>query len=518
MTGSSDLGTDGIERVDAIVVGAGPNGLSAAIRLARAGRSVLVCEAHHVPGGAVRTEELVEEGFASDTFSAVYPAAAASPVFAQMPLAAHGLEWVQPEAAMAHPMPDGRAGVLYQDLDRTAEHLDWLHRGDGAAWRSWASPWLESFPQLRDTMLGGFPPLGGAARLLLARGVGGMLDFARLLLEPASHLADELFTGEHARAWLYGSVLHADVPAEGSGSAIAGAYLHLLGHAVGWPSPRGGASTLTNALVGHLRELGGEIALSTPVDRIATANGRVAGVVTADGRRIRSSIVLATTTPHGLLRLVGDAMPSRYARRLDRFAYGPRTVKVDWTLDEPAPWTAEEARTAGTVHVGGEASAVSAQTGAVARGEVPERPFMLFGQQSVADPTRAPGDKHTAWAYTRVPAAVTGEEAVLAHAERMTDQLERFAPGFRDLVRQRRVQGPADLEAADANLVGGDVGGGSYVLHQTVFRPVARLVPYATPIRGLWLGSSSTFPGGAVHGVPGWAAAGYALAAARVGR
>ncbi len=506
------------ERVDAVVIGSGPNGLAAAIRLARSGKSVVVCEARDQAGGAVKTAELVEAGFANDVFSAVYPAAAASPVFAQLPLAEHGLEWVHPEAAMAHPMPDGRAGVLYRDLQRTADHLDDLHAGDGASWSAWAGPWLDAFPQLRDTMLAGFPPLSGGARLVAARGVDGILDFARLLLMPAANLADELFDGPHARAWLFGSVLHADVPAEGSGSAIAGAYLHLLGHAVGWPSPRGGASTLTNALVGHLQDLGGEVCLSTPIERIATAHGRTAGVVGAGGERFRAPIVVATTTPHGLLDLVGDAMPSAYATRLSRFVYGPRTVKVDWTLDEPAPWSAPEVRTAGTVHVGGEAAAVTAQTGAVGRGEVPERPFMLFGQQSVADPTRAPDGKHTAWAYTRVPAAVGGPEAVVAHVERMTDQVERFAPGFRDVVRNRFVQGPSDLERADANLVGGDVGGGSYVLHQTVFRPVASLVPYATPIRGLWLGSSSTFPGGAVHGVPGWSAAGYALAAARIGR
>ena len=506
------------QKVDAVVIGSGPNGLAAAIRLARAGRSVVVCEAEDQAGGAVKTQELVEAGYLSDTFSAVYPAAAASPVFARLPLAEHGLEWVHPEAAMAHPMPDGRAGVLYRDVDRTAAHLDDLHAGDGAAWKAWAQPWLDAFPPLRDTMLGGFPPLPGAAKLLAARGIDGMLDFARLLLMPAAHLADELFEGPHARAWLFGSVLHADVPAEGSGSAIAGAYLHLLGHAVGWPSPRGGASSLTNALVGHLTDLGGEVRLSTPVQRIVASDGRTVGVVTEGGERLRAPIVVATTTPHGLLGLVGDAMPTRYARRLDKFVYGPRTVKVDWSLDGPAPWTAPEARTAGTVHVGGEAEAVTAQTGAVARGEVPEKPFMLFGQQSVADPTRAPEGGHTAWAYTRVPAQVTGTQAVVDHVERMTDQVERFAPGFRDLVRQRYVQGPMDLQAGDRNLVGGDVGGGSYVLHQTVFRPVPALVPYATPIRGLWLGSSSAFPGGAVHGVPGWSAAGYALAASRIGR
>ena len=507
-----------IEAVDAVVIGSGPNGLAAAIRLARSGRSVVVCEAEDQAGGAVKSSELVEAGFTSDRFSAVYPASVASPVFAGMPLERHGLEWVQPEASMAHPMPDGRAGVLYRDLDRTAAHLDDLHPGDGAAWKAWASPWLESFPALRDTMLGGFPPLPGMAKLLAARKISGVLDFARVLLMPASNLADELFTGPHARAWLFGSVLHADVPAEGSGSAIAGAYLHLLGHAVGWPSPRGGASTLTDALVGHLEELGGEVRLSTPVARIVTADGRTHGVVTAGGERLRTPLVIATTTPHGLMDLVGSAMPAGYADKLAKFTYGPRTVKVDWTLDGPTPWTAPEARTAGTVHVGGEAEAVTAQTGAVARGEVPERPFMLFGQQSVADPSRAPEGKHTAWAYTRVPAQVTGTQAVIDHVERMTDQVERFAPGFRDQVRNRYVQGPMDLQAGNRNLVGGDVGGGSYVLHQTVFRPIPSLVPYATAIKGLWLGSSSTFPGGAVHGVPGWAAAGYAVAAARIGR
>ncbi len=276
----------GSERVDAVVIGSGPNGLAAAIRLARSGRSVVVCEAEDQAGGAVKSAELIEAGFTSDRFSAVYPAAVASPVFADMPLERHGLEWVHPEASMAHPMPDGRAGVLYQDIDRTAAHLDDLHAGDGAAWKAWAQPWLDAFPALRDTMLGGFPPLPGVAKLLAARKLSGMLDFARLLFMPASSLANELFEGPHARAWLYGSVLHADVPAEGSGSAIAGAYLHLLGHAVGWPSPRGGASALTGALVSHLAELGGEVRLSTPIDRIVVGDGRTRGVVTSSGERL----------------------------------------------------------------------------------------------------------------------------------------------------------------------------------------------------------------------------------------
>ncbi len=506
------------DRVDAVVVGSGPNGLAAAIRLARAGRDVVVFETQPRVGGAVVSQELTLPGFVSDTFSAVYPAGAASPVFARLPLDRHGLEWVQPEVAMAHPMPDGRAGALYRDLERTAASLDELHPGDGTAWAGWARRYLDVFPSLRATVLGGFPPAVGGLRLAASLGVEGTLEFARLLLTSAEQLADDLFEGEHAKAWLYGSVLHGDVAAEESGSAIAGAYLQLLGHAVGWPSPRGGASGLSGALAGYLASLGGRVRLGTRVERIVTARGRVAGVLTSDGHRWRAPVVICDTGPHAMLGLVGEAMPTRYRDRLARFRHGPRTVKVDWALDGPTPWTAPPARAAGTVHVGGEAAAVTAQTTAVRRGVIPERPFLLFGQQSVADPSRAPAGKHTAWAYTRVPAAVAGEEAVAAHAGRMTDQVERFAPGFRDRILARALQGPADLERANENLVGGDVGGGTYRLDQTVFRPLPALVPYATPIHGLWLGSASTFPGGAVHGVPGWSAAGYALAASRIGR
>jgi len=506
------------ERVDAVVIGAGPNGLTAAIRLAQAGRSVVVCEAKDAIGGAVKTQELTLPGFRSDTFSAVYPAAAASPVFQRMPLAEHGLEWVHPQAAMAHPMPDGRAGALYRDLQQTADSLNELHPGDGDAWKRWATPYVENFAVVRQVMLGGFPPMLGGLRLALVMRLEGILDFLRLLLLPAEQLAQELFTSSHARAWLYGSVLHGDVPPSEPGSGIAGAYLQLLGHAAGWPSPRGGAGALTDALASYLRSLHGEIRVSTPVTRIVSDGRQVMGVATAGGDRLRARTVIATTTPHGLIDLVGDRMPSAYATKLARFRYGPRTVKVDWALDGPVPWKATEASYAGTVHVGGEPDAVAAQTTAIRENRIPERPFLLFGQQSVADPSRAPAGKHTAWAYTRVPKRISGAQAAMEHAERMTAQVERFAPGFRDLVLARHIQGPEDLQAGDANLVGGDVGGGSYVLDQTVFRPIPALVPYATPIKGLWLGSASTFPGGAVHGVPGWAAAGYALAAARVGR
>ncbi|WP_052665646.1 phytoene desaturase family protein [Nitriliruptor alkaliphilus] len=503
------------ERADAVVIGAGQNGLAAAIRLARAGRDVVVLEAQPQAGGAVISQPLTLPGFLHDTFSAVHPAAAASPVFARMPLDQHGLDWVHPEVAMAHPMPDGRAGVLYRDLDRTAAHLNDLHPGDGTAWADWARPYLDRWPAMRSTMLGGFPPLAGAVKLVAALKLEGTLEFARLLLTSAEQLSHDLFASEHARAWLYGSVLHGDVGVQEPGSAIAGAYLQLLGHAAGWPSPRGGAGRLSDALVSYLATLGGEVRTSTRVERIVTAGGRVAGVVTADGGRIRAPVVIADTTPHAMLDLVGGAMPAHYAGRLRRFRYGPGTVKIDWALDGPVPWTVPEARAAGTVHVGGEGHVVAQQAADIRAGRPPEHPFLLFGQQTVADPSRAPAGKHTAWAYTRVPGTLTGQDAVLAHVERMTDQVERFAPGFRDLVLASHVQGPADLQAGDVNLVGGDVGGGTYRLDQVVFRPLPSLVPYATPIGGLWLGSSSTFPGGAVHGVPGWTAASYALARSR---
>lgn len=506
------------DRVDAVVVGGGHNGLCAAIRLARAGWSVVVCEAEATLGGAVRTEELTLPGFRHDTFSAVHPAGAASPVLERLPLAEHGLEWVHPPVAMAHPLPDGRAAALHRDLDRTVEGLEDLQPGDGLGWKTFAGPLVDAFDAFRSTVLGGFPPLRGAAGLLRRLGLTGVLELGRVALHSVEGLAAELFTGPHARAWLAGSAMHGDVPTTGAGSAIVGVYMTVFGHGVGWPSPRGGAGALVDALAGHLRALGGEVRTATPVERIITDGHRVGGVVTAAGDRLRAPVVIADTTPQGLVELVGARMPLDYLARVGRFRPGPGTVKVDWALSGPIPWTAEVARRAGTVHVGGGPEELRAHSAAVAAGELSERPFLLSGQQSLADPSRAPEGRHTAWAYTRVPASLTQPSAVLAHVERMEQQMERFAPGFRDLVLARHVSGPRDLHARNPNLVAGDVGGGSYSLEQTIFRPLPALVPYATPIRGLWLGSASTFPGGGVHGVPGWTAARLALLARKVGR
>jgi len=499
---------------DALVIGSGPNGLAAAITLAGAGRSVLVLEAAEHPGGAVATEELTLPGFRHDTFSSVYPAGAASPVFGRMPLQRHGLRWIEPEACYAHPLPDGGAAALYRDLDRTADSLDAVHPGDGERWRDFAAPFVHSFDALRRTMLGGFPPIRGAARLAAGLGPRRMLDFTRLLLMPAQALGHELFEGDGTRAWLYGSAMHSDVPPVGGGSAIAAAYLNLLGHGVGWPSPEGGAARLTDALVSHLRELGGELRTGAPVGAIVAERGRVAGVRLAAGEGLSAPVVIADVMPGALAELAGDGLPARYAGALRRFRHGPATLKVDWALGGPIPWSAAAAREAGTVHVGGPADEVL-ETTSIASG-LPERPFMLLGQQSLADPSRAPAGKHTAWAYTHGPQDADWEGERDRHVERMEAQVERFAPGFRDLILARHVLGPADLQARNANLVGGDVGGGSYTLDQVIFRPLPSLAPYRTPLTGLYLGSAAAFPGGAVHGVPGHAAARLALAETRV--
>ncbi|HEY5199067.1 MAG TPA: NAD(P)/FAD-dependent oxidoreductase [Solirubrobacteraceae bacterium] len=495
---------------DALIIGSGPNGLTAAIRLARAGRRVLVLEAADRPGGAVVTEQLTLPGFLHDTFSSVYPAAAASPVYADMPLERHGLRWIHPAVCMAHPVSaDGAAIGLYRDLDRTAASIDALCPGDGAHWHDFAAPFVENFDALRLTMLAGFPPLAGPARLLAGIGVRGMVDFVRLLLMPAQALGEELFQGTAAQAWLYGAAMHSDVPPPGSGSAIAAAYLNLLGHGAGWPSPEGGAGRLAAALVGYLESQNGHVRTAATVARIASERGRVVGVELTGGERITAPQVIANVMPHALLRLTGDDLGGRYAQALGRYRYGPSTLKIDWALNGPIPWTSAIVRDAGTVHVGGDAAEVLATTSSTEG--LPERPFLLLGQQSLADPSRAPAGKHTAWAYTHGPQSTDWATEQARHVDRVEAQVERFAPGFRERILARHVLGPRDLERRNQNLVGGDVGGGSYTLDQVVFRPVPSLSPYRTPLRGLYLTGAATFPGGAAHGVCGHAAAGLVL-------
>ncbi len=506
-----------MERYDAIVIGSGPNGLSAAITLAQHGRAVLLLEAVATPGGAVRTEELTLPGFRHDTFSSVYPAGVASPVFARMPLAGYGLRWVHPTIAMAHPFPDGRAAVLTRDLNQTVDSLDRLTPGDGQAWRAFITPHLKHGDAMTRTLLSGFPPLAGGARLLRGLGVRATLSFARVALLAAQTLAADHFRGAYAAAWLLGTAMHADVPPWEAGSAIAAFYLLFLGHHAGWPSPEGGAGSLTAALTRYLADLGGTLRTDTAVARVRVTHGRVSGVLTEAGQQIDAPIVVADVTPHGLLALARHALPASYRAQMARYRYGPPTLKVDWALDGPTPWTAPEARQAGTVHVGGTVAALAEALIQQREGVLPERPFLLFGQQSLADPTRAPSGRHTAWAYTHLPAGIDwardDERIANRMVERIEAQVERFAPGFRDRILARHVITPSGFAARNRNLAesGSDVGGGSSALDQLIFRPIPALSPYRTPIRGLYIGSASTFPGAGVHGIPGDAAARCAL-------
>ena len=500
---------------DAVVVGSGPNGLVAAITLARAGRSVLVVEAAPALGGALATEELTLPGFHHDVFSAVHPAAVASPVLRELALERHGLRWIHPELAMAHPLPGGRSAILSRNLTRTVASLDALGDGDGARWGALVAPYLRSWSAVEQTMLAGFPPLAGPARLTAKLGPQGALEFARLVLMPAEALAREVFRGDGA-AWLLGSALHADAPLDAGGSAVSGLWLNLMGHAVGWPSAEGGARSVATALAACLHAAGGETRTATRAERIHAHRGHVSGVTFSDGGGVRTPIVVATTTPHALGALAGDALGDAYMRRALRFRYGPQTFKVDWALDGPVPWSDDDTRRAGTVHVGGTAAELRRALHEVAAGRLPAQPFLLAGQQTIADPKRAPAGRHTLWAYTHPPAGVDWARERDAFADAVERQIERFAPGFRDRILARHLLAPGDLERRNANLVGGDVGGGSYALDQLILRPVPSLRPYATPLRGLFIGSASAFPGGAVHGVPGHAAARAALRGARL--
>jgi phytoene dehydrogenase-like protein len=455
--------------LDAVVVGAGPNGLAAAVEIARAGRSVLVVEAAPVPGGGTRTEELTLPGFRHDACAAIHPLGAASPFLAGLPLARHGLGWVHPEVAVAHPLDDGSAALVHRSLERTAEDL-------GPGWRRAFGPLVDAWPTLAGDLLG--PPLRQPA------GPAGLARFALRASLPASLLGTTL-GGPGARAAWAGIAAHAMTPLGRPLSSAAGTALVTAGHVAGWPAARGGSQAIATALVAHLAELGGRLELGRPVRSLDDLP--------------RARAVLFDTTPWQLVRIAGDRLPPGSYRR---YRHAPATFKVDYALDGPVPWTADGARRAGTVHLGGGAGEIAAAEAEVARGRVPARPFVVVAQQSLFDRTRAPAGRHTLWACSHVPFGSTVDPT-----DRMEAQLDRFAPGWRDLVLARSVRGPAELEAHDANLVGGDVVGGDAGGLQLLFRPRLALDPYRTPAEGLYLCSASTPPGPGVHGLPGsWAA------------
>ena len=516
---------------DAVVIGAGPNGLVAANLLADRGWDVVVLEAQPEPGGAVKSAELVEPGFVNDVFSAFYPLAVASPVLRSLDLAAHGLRWCRAPVALAHPAADGTCPVVSTDLDETAASLDAYAPGDGDAWRRLYGRWERIGGPLVASILSPFPPVRGPARLLGATRPSELVELVRFLALPVRRIGEEEFAAEPARRLLAGCALHADVFPESPVGGLMGWLLAAIGQERGWPVPEGGAGRLTDALVSRLTSAGGKLQCSTPVTGVVVRGGRAVAVRTAAGDEVDAGrAVVADVAAPALYRgLVGEEhLPARVVRGLDRFTWDHATVKVDWALDGPIPWAAEAARRAGTVHLADSVDSLTVQATQLQLGLVPDPLFVIVGQQGRADATRAPAGKEAAWAYAHVPQEVRGDAGgggitgawdrsdAEAVADRIEGAIERLAPGFRSLVRGRHVLTPRSLEAANANLVGGATNSGTAQLHQQlVFRPVPGLGRAGTPVAGLFLASASAHPGGGVHGACGANAARAALAAER---
>jgi phytoene dehydrogenase-like protein len=464
---------------EAIVVGSGPNGLAAAIALARAGLKVRVLEAETTVGGGCRSAALTLPGFVHDVCSAIHPLGVASPFLRTLPLAEHGVEWVQPPAALAHPFDDGTAALLVRSVEQTGETLG----RDAGRYRRLLAPLVEDAEELVESLL---------SPIRLPRHPVAMARFSARAALPASFLARRAFEGERARGLFAGLAAHSMLPLSRLPSGAFGLFLGLLGHSVGWPFARGGSQRIADGLASHLRSLGGEIETGRRVDSLAELDG--------------AAPVLLDVTPEQFVALAGDRLHGRARRRLERYRYGPGVFKVDWALDGPVPWSAPECAEAATVHLGGTLEEIVASERAPWHGEVAERPFVLFAQQSLFDPTRAPDGKHTAWAYCHVP---NGSPSDMT--ERIEAQVERFAPGFRELILSRSTMGPAEMQAHNANYIGGDINGGAANLRQMLARPVARVSPYRTPLDGVYLCSASTPPGGGVHGMCGYHAAATAL-------
>jgi phytoene dehydrogenase-like protein len=505
------------ETVDALVVGAGHNGLVAANLLADAGWDVLVLEATGTPGGAVSSAELTAPGFRSDRCSAFYPLGAASPVLRGLRLAEYGLRWRHAPAVLAHLLPDGRTAVLHRDPVRTAESVEQFAAGDGQRWLAAYQEWQGLSRQILAGLFGPFPPVRAAAGLLRRLGPGGALRLGRRWLLPVRRLGGELFGGEGARALLAGCALHTDLTLEQAGGGGYGWLLAMLAQEYGFPVPDGGAQRLTDALVARLHARGGRIAYQQPVDRVAVAGGRALGARTAGGQwyRARRAVVADVPAPVLYRELVGPSrLPPALLSDLDRFEWDSATVKVDWALAGPVPWRNRAAASAGTVHLGGDLNDLGRYAAALARDEVPFEPFLVLGQMTTTDPSRSPAGTESVWAYTHLPHRPEWSKAELArHVARVEQLLEWHAPGFGALVRGRHVAGPADLAAENPSLVGGALGGGTAALHQQlVLRPVPGLGRADTPIDRLYLASSSAHPGPGVHGGPGGNAARAALA------
>ena len=460
---------------DAVIVGAGPNGLAAAIALALMRRSTLTLEAADTPGGGARTRELTLPGFRHDVCSAAHPLAIGSPFLKRLPLARYGLEWIHALYPVAHPLDDGSAVLLRRSVIATAEGLGI----DAAAYRKLMMPLAADWDKIAA---------GALAPLRLPRNPLSMARFGMRALRSARGLAESAFRGERARALFAGVAAHAILPLEQPGSAAAGLLLQTAAHAVGWPMPKRGAQSIADAMAAYLTALGGELAAGVSVESAA------------DMPPARATLL--DVSPRALAAIIGERLPSDYRRKLARFRHGPGAFKLDWALDAPIPWTARECANAGTLHLGGGLDEIAAAEAAVWRGEHPDKPFVLLTQPSLFDPSRAPRGKHTAWAYCHVPA-----HSDVDMTDRIERQVERFAPGFRQRIIARSAMPPRALEVYNPNYIGGDIGGGANHLRQIFARPASPFNPYATPIKGVYICSASTPPGAGVHGMCGYHAA-----------
>jgi phytoene dehydrogenase-like protein len=501
--------------VDAVIIGAGSNGLVSAAVLADAGWDVIVLEQRDTVGGAVSSVK--RDGWVMDEFSACYPLAVASPVLRELQLEDFGLTWCRPDHVVAHlGWPEDEHGALIHiDPAETARRLGEEHREDEANWLAMVEEYQRIREPLLDALLTRWPPVRPVGRLVAAAGLHEMPWLVRKLTLPLSRLSEESFRGTRARSLLAGNAAHADIPPDAPGSGLFGWLMAMLAQSVGFPSPAGGSGELAHALADRARAAGARIRTGEPVARVVTSRGRAIGVVTRGGSRIRARrAVIADTSAPALYRdLVPDHdLPDRFVAELDRFAWDLPTVKVNYRLSAPVPWRAASARGAGVLHVGGDDGGIVRWFAALGTGVVPEEPFAIVGQMTTTDRSRSPAGTETLWVYSHLPRQRPDDAAGDELADRLDEMLDRYAPGWRDLVLERWVQRPSDLERANVNLAGGAVGGGTAQLfQQAVFRPVLGTGGPRTPLEGLYLGSSATHPGGGVHGACGYLAARAAL-------